>query len=81
MALCLTAVMALNAQSKQSYLVVDQTNGVITYYYDANRSTHTNSYDVPIPGTSTLSYNDFWFNIPFATPSICEFILPGIELE
>ena len=63
MALCLLSVMSIKAQSKQSYLVVDQTNGVITYYYDANRSTHTNSYDVPIPGTSTLSYNDFWFNI------------------
>ena len=62
-ALCLLSVMSIKAQSKQSYLVVDQTNGVITYYYDANRSTHTNSYDVPIPGTSTLSYNDFWFNI------------------
>lgn len=58
--MCLAAAITLKAQSKQTYAVVE--NGVLTYYYDTKRSTHTTSFTVPI-SSATITYNDFWAQI------------------
>ena len=60
MALCLLSVMSIKAQSKQAYAVVE--DGVLTYYYDTQRASHTTTFTVPI-ASSTITYDDFWHKI------------------